>query len=85
MHFVNEKHNVARVFHLVNKVLHAAFKLTAELRSRNQRRQIEKIKLLALKSERNVPACKLQRNPLGNRGFTYARLAYQARVIFRSA
>ena len=75
MHLVNEKHYVSRVFNLVNQAFNAAFKLTAELRSGNQSSQIEKIKLFSLKSERNVAACKLKRNSLGNRSFTNARLA----------
>ena len=85
MNLVHEKHNVSCVFHLVNKALHAALKLPAELRSRNKSRQIKQVQLLPAQPERNIAARQLKRNSLGNRGFTNARFTDKARIVFRAS
>ena len=85
VYLVDEQDNVSGVLYLVDKGLHAALKLTSELRPRYKRSEVEQVKLLALEPERNVPACKLQRDTLGNGGLSDAWFADKAGIVLSPA
>ena len=82
---VDNKDNVALLAYLVNKPLHAAFKLAAELSAGHQRGEVEKIDLLILQLIGHLTFNDALGQPFGNGGFAHARLADKAGVIFLAA
>ena len=85
MHLVDEQDDIALRFHLVEKALDAAFKLAAELRSGNQRRQVEQMDFLFLEGERHVAVRNAEGKALRDGRLADARFADQARIVFRPA
>ena len=85
VHLVDEQDDVAVLLHLVDKALDAAFKLAAELRARDKRRQVQKLHFLLAQLRRHLAGRDAQRKALGDRRLADARLADQARVVLRAA
>ena len=85
MHLVDHKDDVAELFDLVDQALHAAFKLAAELRARDERSQVEQVHLFVAHLERDAPLVDAHRKPLGHGGLADARLADQAGVVLLAA
>ena len=85
MHLVDNEDYIALLAYLLNKTLHAAFKLASELRSGNQRRKVKKIHLLAAELIRHLVERYALGKPLRNGGFADARLADKAGVILLAA
>ena len=85
VYLVDHKDDVAELFDLLDEALHAAFKLTAELRARDQRRQIHQIDLFVQQLIRNIAAHDLLREALGNGRLADARLADQTGIVFLTA
>ena len=81
VHLVYEQHYVSGSLYLVDKGLHAALKLTAELRACHKRSQVKQVQFLALQPERNVAACQPQRDPLGDSGLADAGFTDKAGVV----
>ena len=67
--------------HLAQHGLQALFKLTAELRARNERAHVQGKDLAFLKRRRNIPAHDALRKPLRDGRFAHARLADKNRVV----
>ena len=85
MHLVNNEDYIALLADLLDKSLHAAFKLASELRSGDQRRQVKKIDLLTAKLIWHLIERYALGKPLRNGGFADARLADKAGVILLAA
>ena len=85
MHLVDHKDNIAELFDLVDQALHAAFKLAAELRARDQRGQIEQMHLFIPHLERDAPLVDAHGKPFRDRGLADARLADQTGIVLLAA
>ena len=85
MHLVNNEDYIALLADLLDKSLHAAFKLASELRSGNQRRQVKKIDLLTAKLIGHLIERYALSKPLGNGGLADTRLADKAGIVLLAA
>ena len=85
MNLVNEQNYISCTLNLLNKTLDAAFKLTAELGPCDKPRKVEEVDFLIKQSGGRVAVCYFKRQALGYGGFTDARLAYKAGVVFGAA
>ena len=80
--FVNHQNNIALAAYLFNETFHAAFKLAAELRTGNQRRQVKEEDLLFLQFHRNTAHGNPLGEALGNCRFAHAGIPDQAGIVF---
>ena len=85
MHLVDNEDYIALLADLLDKSLHAAFKLASELRSGDQRRQVKKIDLLTAKLIWNLIERYALSKPLGNGSLADARLADKAGIVLLAA
>ena len=85
VHLVDDEDDIALLAYLLDKPLHAAFKLAAELRPRDERGEVEQEHLLILKLVGDVAHRNALRKPLGDGGLADARLADKAGVILLAA
>ena len=85
MHLVDHQDDVAELFHLVDQAFHAALKLPAELRTRDERGQIEQVDLLVPHLERHLALVDAHRQPFGHGGLAHAGLADQTGVVLLAA
>ena len=85
MHLVDNEDYIALLADLLDKSLHAAFKLASELRSGNQRRQVKKIDLLTAKLIGHLIERYALSKPLGNGGLADTRLADKAGIVLLAA
>ena len=85
VYLVDDEDDVARLADLLNEPLHAAFKLTAELGTRHQCGEVEKIDLLLPQLEGYVTGDDALRQPLGDGGLAHAWLADEAGVVLLAA
>ena len=83
MHLVDDEDYITLLANLLDKPLHAAFKLTPELRSGHERR--EKVYLLAAQLIRHPVERYALGKPLGNCRFADARLADKAGIVLLTA
>ena len=85
VHFVDDKDDVAERLDLVDEALHAAFKLSAELRARDKCRQVEQMDFLVFQLIRHLTLRNANGKPLCDRRLADARLADEARIVLLSA
>ena len=72
---VDEEDDVALLFDFVEQALDAAFKLAAELRAGDERRQIEQVDFLFLQARGHLALSDAQRQALGDGRLADAGLA----------
>ena len=85
VYLVNDENDVALLAYLLDEPLHAALELSAELRPRDKRRQVEQKYLLILKLIRHIAHRDALRQPLGDRRLADARLTDETGVILLAA
>ena len=81
MDLVDKEDDIAAVLDLGNKTLDTAFKLTSELCARNERGKGEQLKLISLKSERNVAVRETLGNSLSDSGLADTGLTNETGVV----
>ena len=85
MHLIDEEDDVAVLLHFVHKSLDAAFKLAAELRTGDERREIQKLHFFFAQLRGHFACRNAQGKPLCNGRFTDARLTDETRIILCAA
>ena len=86
MNFIYKKNCIFLLLELLENAFKPFFKITAVLRSGDQRTHIECKDLRIFKNVGYIPFADLQCQPFGNGGFAHARFTYQQRVVlFTSA
>ena len=82
---VDEQDDVAPLHDLLHDLLQALFELTAVLRARDERREVERVDLLVLQELRHLVRRDARSEALDDGGLADARLADQHRVVLRAA
>src|SRR5207248_1091866 len=82
---VDEQGDVAALGDLLHHLLQALLELAAVLRARDQRREIERVDLLALEQLGNLAGGDALRQALDDGGLADAGLPDQDRVVLRAA
>ena len=85
VNLVNKQDDVTALVNLLEHLLQTLLEVTAVTGARNQRAQVEGVKLLILQSLRHATIDDVQREPLHNGGLTNARLTNQNRVVLGAA
>ena len=85
MNLVDKENYVTGILYLFDKRLYTALELTSELRTCYKCGKVEHIKLLALKSERNIAVSELLCDALCYSGLTYTGLADDTGVVLGTA
>ena len=85
VYLVDDEDDVARLADLLDQPLHAAFKLAAELGTRYQRGEVEKIDLLLPQLEGHVTGDDALGQSLGDGGLAHTRLADEAGIVLLAA
>ena len=85
VYLINDKDDVAVLSYLLDKPFHAALELAAELRARDERRQVEQVNLLILELRRDVAHSDALGEPLGDSRLADAGFADKAGVILLAA
>jgi len=85
MHLIDEEDDVAVLLHFVHKSLDAAFKLAAELRTGDERGEVEQVYLFFGELRGNFAVCYTQGKSLGYSGLADAGFADKAGVVLRAA
>ena len=85
VHLVDKQNNVALGLHLVHESLDAALKLAAELRARDESRQVKQMNLFLAQTGRHISRCNAQGKALGNGRLADARLADKAGIVLCTA
>ena len=85
MHLVDDENDVAELANFLNKTLHAALELAAELRAGDERGEVKEIDLLAAELEGHLTRGDALGKALGKGRFAHARLPQKAWVILLAA
>ena len=85
MDLIDDQDAVLRLAGLIDHILHAALELSAELRSGNHSRHVQKIHGHVHEFLRHFSICDLHRKTLGNSRLTDTRLTDQGRIILGTA
>ena len=85
MHLVNDKNDIALLAYLLNKPLHAAFKLASELCACNKCGEVKQIDLLIAQLIRHLVEGNALRKPLGDRRLADTGLADETGVVLLAA
>ena len=85
MHLVDDENDVAELANFLNKTLHAALELAAELRAGDERGEVKEIDLLAAELEGHLARGDALGKALGNGRLADARLADEAGVVLLAA
>ena len=85
MNLIHHQNDVAAFLNLGNQAFHPAFKLSPELGSSHQRRQIQQEHFLIPQLVGDISGGNPLGKPLGNGGFAHARLAHQTGVVLLAA
>ena len=85
MHLVDDENNVALLADLFDESLHAAFKLTAKLRPRHQRREIQQVNLLIPELHGHVAVCDTLGKAFGDGGLADTRFADETGIVLLAA
>ena len=85
VYLVYHQDDVPETLYLVYETLHAALELSAELRSRDERREVKKVYLLAFQLVRHVTVDDALREALRYGGLADARLADETGVVLLTA
>ena len=85
MDLVDHEDDVAKALDLVNKALHPAFKLAAELGASHKGGQVQEIDFLFPQLKRHLACHDPPGQALGNGGLAHAGLADEAGVILLAA
>ena len=85
MHLVYDKNYIAQRLYLIDKPLHARFKLTAKLRSRHKCSEVHEENLLITELVGYLAAGYFLRQCLGYCRLSDARLTYETRVVLLAA
>src|SRR5471030_3050452 len=84
MQLVDEENDVAPLHDLFHDLLEALLELTAVLRARDERREVERVDLLVLQQLRHLVRRDARREALDDGSLADAGLADQYRVVLRA-
>ena len=85
VHLVDDEDDVADAADLLDEPLHAALELTAELRARHERREVEQVDLLVAQLIRHIALGDALGKPLGDGRLADAGLADETGVVLLAA
>ena len=85
VYLVDHEDDVAELADLLDQALHAAFKLAAELRPGDERRQVEEVDFLVAQLEGHLARDDALGQPLGDGRLADARLADEAGIVLLAA
>ena len=85
VNLIDDKNDVAAGLDLGDEAFHAALKLAAELRSGDERRQVEQIDLFVAQLERDIARDDALRQTLGDGRLADARLTDEAGIVLLTA